>query len=162
MAKFPVLCPMRKRPNKDYVPKPIPPVDTVEQCENFDGNECELVAQIRHLQKELVAVRDRIDWFKNNGNDFMFLQQFLLSPDMRAVCRAIYFEPRQSSVIIPCAEHSVMSSLRRAVCSFNDIDSLCDELKMIRDSGNTLNGLYEKEREISEKIYVLKSQLGIK
>ena len=161
MAKFPILCPMRKRPNKDYVPKPIPPVDTVEQCENFDGNECELVAQIRHLQKELVAVRDRIDGFKRyNGNDFMFLQQFLLSPGMRMVCRAIY-EPQQSSIlIIPRDEYG--SVLRHAVCSFNDIDSLCDELKMIHDGGHTLNSLYEKEREISEKISVLKSQLGIK
>lgn len=139
------------------------------QCKNLNDNfECSIVSQIKRCQKECAEINKRISDIENRRCEMKQLQAFLMSGEMRDIYRVINHQDGYSYIHFPFDEKENIlaneyntSRLYHAISKVTDIDKLCDELKMIHDNDIILRDLHSKADKISQKITVLKLQLGI-
>ena len=160
MGKFSFFRKKQERPTSAGVQIEV-------QCKNLTDNlECSIIAQIKHYQKELADVRARIADIEKCCHEIQQLKMFLTSGEMRQVGRELYYQPGYRPFVIepapqaPFGEYNTRR-LYHAIGSITDIDRLCDELKTIHNKENLLRDLNFQANKISQRITVLKAQLGI-
>ena len=137
------------------------------QCKNLTDNlECSILAQIKNYQKELADVQARISDIEKCCHEIQQLKMFLMSGEMSQVCRSLYPPSyRPLGIIEPNPQETLWEyntrRLYHAIGNISDIDRLCDELKTIHNKENLLRDLKLQANKISQRITVLKAQLGI-
>lgn len=142
MGKFSFLRKERGRPTPAEVQIEV-------QCKNLTDNlECSIIAQIKNYQKELADVQARISDIEKCCHEIQQLKMFLMIGITEPTPQASFGEYNTRR-------------LCHAIGGIADIDRLCDELKTIHNKENLLCDLNLQANKISQKITVLKAQLGI-
>ena len=122
-------------------------------CQGLIGvNDCNLVAELRQLQKELDEINQRIQRLQNEHFDIEELDRFL-------ACNSLYFLVRDYLHILEVHKKKIIGEALRCITNF---DKFIEELTTIYNNESSIAQEQKKVNDLNDRITNIKQQLGIK
>lgn len=122
-----------------------------------EANDCQLVSELRRLQKELEDVEYKIKKLQHIEQvDLVEFVKFFSSRELDYVARSFEWSHERSLSMMD------IQAIQYALSHIDDFDKFIDEMKMMYDNEHLIAKEQAKAATLRDKIAEIKSTLGIK